>query len=415
MTAPKPRAWIPPAGLIAGHLAYGLSWLIVASTGLTGALSLGVELAWVHLVALGWITTIALAILIHVIPGFTAAKWIHENLGRAAIPVFAVGALLLSAAFGLNSASLLPIAGSVTTAALAVYLFAALQTLARPGAEQQERAVAGALALTLVILGLTAALGYAFTLALSRGLFPGVLRLAPAHAILGIVGWLTILATGVSTRTFRPIFGTKSRVVLAHVFVSGALAAGTVSAALAVALRSTVLLDFSFAAIAAGTLGYVADGLDIACRATIEHRPPQAFAIASLLWLVVALGLIAAARLGVPAVPIAIFVALAGWIGQLVNAHLHHIGIRVLATLVLGDDDETRPHELLDARLSWLTFASAQLAVLLGAAGLAAAHTGILGFAGFFGFTAFIALSVNVFVARGTALRRRTFGSPSTS
>jgi hypothetical protein len=410
----KSRPWIPPAGLLAGHFVYGLSWLLAASTALTGTLGLGVELAWVHLVALGWITTIALAILVHVVPGFTDAKWVHERLARAAIPVFAAGALLLSAALGLNSSSLLPLAGSITTAALAAYLFAALQTLARPGPERQGRAVAGALALTLAILALTAALGYAFTLALGRGLFPDVLRLAPAHAILGIVGWLTILVTGVSTRTFRPIFGAKSRIVFAHIIVGAALATGTVVAALGVTLRSGVLLDLGFSAIAAGALAYVADGLDIARRATIAHRPPQAFAIASMLWLVAALGFVVAARFGAPALPVAVFIALAGWVGQMVNAHVHHIGIRVLATLVLGDDDETRPQELLDARLSWSTFATAQLAVLLGALGLASMRTEILGFAGLFGFAAFLTLSANIVVARETALRRRPVGSTPT-
>ncbi|MGD0475440.1 MAG: hypothetical protein ABSB70_19810 [Candidatus Velthaea sp.] len=94
MIAPRPRAWIPPAGLIAGHGAYGLSWLLLAGTGFGHALNFGIEHAWIQLVALGWITTIALAILIHVIPGFTDARWVHERLGRLAIPVFAFGALL---------------------------------------------------------------------------------------------------------------------------------------------------------------------------------------------------------------------------------------------------------------------------------------------------------------------------------
>jgi hypothetical protein len=411
--SPQPRAWIPPTGLIAGHIAYGLSWLMLAGTALTGSLNLGLELAWVHLVALGWITTIALAILMHVIPGFTDAVWVNENSGRAAIPVFALGALLLTAALGLNSQPLLLVAGTITTAALAVYLFAALRTLAQPGSERQERAVAGALAMTLVLLALTAGLGYAFTLALSRGLFAGVLRLAPAHAVLGLVGWLTILATGVSTRTFRPIFGAKSRVVAVHIVVGAALAAGTVAAALAIALRSSSGLDLGLSVIGAGALAYVLDGFDIARRATIEHRPPQAFAIAAMLWLSAAVGLVAAARFGAPALPVAIFVMLAGWMGQMVNAHLHHIGIRLLATLVLGDDDETRPNQLLDARLSWFTFATAQLAVLLGATGLAAIRTDVLGLAALAGLAAFLGLSANVFIARGAALRRRTLGSPS--
>jgi hypothetical protein len=412
VTAPKPPPWIPPAGLIAGHIAYGLSWLVLASAAFQGSLSLGLELAWVHLVALGWITTIALAILIHVIPGFTDAEWANEGLARGSIPVFALGAAVLTIGLALGSPALLPLGGSVTIAALAAYLFAALRTLARTGAERQERAIAAALGLTLIVLGVTAALGYAFTFALGPGLFVDLLRLAPAHALLGIVGWLTILATGVSTRTLRPIAGSKSRVVTAHVAIGGALTAGSLAGALAIALQSGVMLDFSLFAIGAGALGYVLDGLDILRRATVPHRPPQAFVAAALFWLLVAVALVAAARFGAAVMPVAIFVALAGWVGQMVNAHLHHIGIRLLATVLLGDEDETRPERLLEPRLSWLTFATAQLAVALGAIGLATLRTDLLGFAGLAGGVAFLGQSANALFARGTALRLRAFGAP---
>jgi hypothetical protein len=54
---------------------------------------------------------------------------------------------------------------------------------------------------------------------------------------------------------------------------------------------------------------------------------------------------------------------LAGWLGQMVNAHLHHLGVRVVATYIIGEDDETRPWVLLEHRLSWLAFVTAQFAV----------------------------------------------------
>lgn len=410
MRPKTPRAWIPPAGLVAGHLAYGLSWIVLASAAWQGSPSFGLELAWVHLVALGWITTVALAVLIHVIPGFTDARWANEGLARGSIPYFAFGVALLTLGFYLNSQALIPIGGTLVCAALAVYLFAALRTLARAGIERQERAIAAALGLTLIVLGVTAALGYAFTFALGPGYFIGMLRLAPAHAVLGIVGWLTILATGVSTRTFRPIFGAKSRFVVAHIAVGGALTIGSLAAALAIALQSGPLLDLSLVAIGAGALCYVLDAFDILRRATVAHRPPQAFVAASLSWLLVAVGFVAAARFGAATMPVAIFVALAGWVGQMVNAHLHHIGIRLVATLVLGDEDETRPQELLEARLSGMTFGAAQVAVFAGAAGTATQHAGLLGVAGTAGLVAFLGFGANVLFARGAALRLRTMG-----
>ncbi len=406
----KARPWIPPVGLIAGHLAYGASWLVLASAAFQGSLAFGLELAWIHLVALGWITTIALAILIHVIPGFTDAAWRHERLARASIPVFAIGAALLTIGFAADSRALLPLGGSIVSAALAAYLFAALATLARAGPERRERAIASALALTLLVLGVTAALGYAFTFALGPGLFIGLLRLAPAHAILGIAGWLTILTTGVSTRTFRPIFRAKTRAPLAHVAIGFALTAGSIAAALAIVLQSGSWLDLSLLAIGAGALAYALDAFDIALRATNPHRAPQAFVVAGLVWLLAAVALVGAGRFGAATLPVAIFVALAGWIGQMVNAHLHHLGIRLVATLVLGEDDETRPQHLLEPRLTWLTFATAQFAVLLGALGLALTRTDLLGFAGAAGCIAFLAFGGNVLFARNAAFRRRALG-----
>ncbi len=411
MRASKARLWIPPAGLVAGFLAYGLSWLILASAALRGSLSFGLELAWVHVVALGWITTIALAILIHVIRAFADVQWVHEALARASIPVFALGAAVLAAGFAFDSPAVLPLGGSIVSIAFAAYAFAALRTLARAGPQRRERAIAAALALTLIVLGVTAGLGYAFTFALGPGLFIALLRLAPAHALLGIAGWLTILTTGVSTRTFRPIFRAKSRFVLAHVAIGGLLLAGSISGALAIALESGSWLDLSLLAIGTGALAYVLDGFDIARRAVNPHRPPQAFVAAALAWLLVSLALVAAGRFGAATMPAAIFVALAGWVGQMVNAHLHHIGIRVLATMVLGEDDETRPQALLEPRLSWLTFVTAQLAVLLGAIGVATARTDLLGVAGLAGFAAFLILGANALFARGAARRLLLLGA----
>ncbi|HYL27477.1 MAG TPA: hypothetical protein VEW74_06545, partial [Candidatus Nitrosotalea sp.] len=65
-----------------------------------------------------------------------------------------------------------------------------------------------------------------------------------------------------------------------------------------------------------------------------------------------------------------VFVMLAGWVGQFVNAHVFHIGVRLIATIYRGDDDETRPQELLDPRWSWCVFIAFQIAVAAIAAGL---------------------------------------------
>ena len=58
----RERAWIPPWSLLAAQLSHGISWalLLLAPPGL----------AWVHLVALGFLSLPALGILVHVLKGF---------------------------------------------------------------------------------------------------------------------------------------------------------------------------------------------------------------------------------------------------------------------------------------------------------------------------------------------------------
>jgi hypothetical protein len=59
-----------------------------------------------------------------------------------------------------------------------------------------------------------------------------------------------------------------------------------------------------------------------------------------------------------------------GWVAHMVDAHIFHIGVRLVSTIYRGDDDETRPIELLDPRLAWLSFLLFQFAVAAITAGL---------------------------------------------
>jgi hypothetical protein len=98
---------------------------------------------------------------------------------------------------------------------------------------------------------------------------------------------------------------------------------------------------------------------------------------------------------------------LAGWLGQMVNAHLHHLGVRVVATYIIGEDDETRPLVLLEHRLSWLAFATAQLAVgsvALRSEGAPASFAWLGGGAGLVAVSA-MALNAVVVVRRARRLR----------
>jgi hypothetical protein len=399
--------WIPPGGLLAGHAAHGSSWILLLYIAVSQSASPWAPLAWLHLVALGWLTLIALAVLVHVIPGFTGIEWRWEVVARCSLGVYGAGVAMLVVAFLSGMPLLFPIAGGIIAVAVSAYLVPAFATLlGYRQLETRERAIARALFLTLVMFAATVALGFALALALGTGVMARVLTSGPAvHATLGIVGWLTILITGVSARTIFPITRARSRWRLAHVAVGALLLTGTIVLAAGLALWNALALA-GLTCIGVAVAVYAADILDIVRRASNPHRAPQAFVVFSILWLVVAF-VLAAAAIGAGRseyVAAMLYLALVGWAGQMLNGHLHHIGVRVLATMVRGDEDETRPIELLSAPLSWLAFASLQAAVGVGAVALVARSHPWLAAAAISGFCGFVAMSANVAVARRKAL-----------
>ena len=102
------------------------------------------------------------------------------------------------------------------------------------------------------------------------------------------------------------------------------------------------------------------------------------------------------------------FVVLAGWIGQMINAHIYHIGVRVLLTIYRGEDDESRPQSVLDGRLSWGSFAAFQFAIASAAAGLLAHSTALVGVGATLGFIGWLAAIGNLAGARTRAMRPAT-------
>jgi len=306
--------WIPRDTLIAANAFSGVSW--IALLALTGY---GVEpgslpsLAYVHIVALGWLSLTALSVLIHVTPAFLGVVWRLEPLARFALRGFAIAVAVL---------------------------------------------VAG--------------LGTLFGLALNGRVNPGILRsLPPAHALLGIAGWLTLLVFGVSTRTMRAINAVGSRWPASHIIASSMVLLGAATFALGAILSAPWLFACAGAALTLGVMLYTANLVDILRRNAVPNRIPQAFVAAALVWLLCALGFGLGVMTGRPWGAAFVYVALVGWLGQMINAHVFHIGIRLLITSVRGDEDETRPWTILNQPLAggvWIAF---QIAVALGSFGLA--------------------------------------------
>jgi hypothetical protein len=407
--------WIPPIALGAGQLAHGASWMLLFILAVAQPFALGLPaLAWLHLVALGWLTLTALAVLVHVIPGFTDAEWKGQSIARGALFVYAVGVIALVTAFWKTSIAALPWAGALVAVALLGYLIPALQTLAAAFAGPRiEAAIARALTITLSALLVTVAVGVALAFALA-GRAPVTLLAGgpPVHASFGLIGWLTILIMGVSARTIRPISGARSRFRWAHV-AAGALELGGVFLILAGVLFGTAsIIWLGLIAIFAGAIVYVADITDILRRATVTHRPPQAFLAAGLLWLILGLTLAIVTLAGKPWGAATAYVVLIGWVGQLVNAHIHHIGVRLIATIARGDDDETQPGELLTAQLSWTSFALFQVAVAAGAIAIVAELPQLLGAAALTGFAGWLTMAANIARAANRARRLTAVGRP---
>jgi hypothetical protein len=395
--------WVPPLPLVAGLAFQAAAWVIVILY--AAHPSPGLAFAWVHAVALGWVTIVALAILIHVVPAFTDLAWRGERLARDAVMLALFGAVALVVSFAADATRALAIAGGVVFVAIGAYVAAALRTLAQRAEDETSAAIAGALRLTLGALALTVLLGAMLAGAYASG-NGALLSAAPAHAILGIGAWLSVLVNGVSARTFRPMLGARSRLTAVHIVSGTSLFVGSLVAAVGV-VTSVALARVGIVIVALGALCYAIDAFDILRRATTPHPPVRGFVASSVIWLLVAAAALVGAAWGAPVAAVAVVAALAGWIGQMVNAHLHHIGVRVAITLLRGEEDETRPWEVLDRRLSWAAFAFGQLAVLATVVGIATGNAATLAAAGGCGLVAIGAMAANA-----VTLRRRASTLP---
>lgn len=371
---PARKHWIPPLGLAFGQLCHGLSWVLALAIALDpySQRAASAQIAWIHLVALGWLTTTALSILLHAIPAFLEVRWRAESAARASLAVFALGVAAFVAAFLAAPRGIFGIAISIV-AALSVYLATAWRTLAQAfrSPDRIDRAVARAFAVTLGMLALAALLGVA-----SASLFtsftppPWFVRLPPAHAAIALFGWLTLLIYGVSARTLRPLTGNRSRRPVLHVISGTATLIGALLLAVGSALGVAAIAWSGAGLIAIGAAAYVVDVAAVLHGSTVTYRVPQAFVASALIWLVVALALGGCILAGLPFGEAFAFAMLAGWAGQMVNGHIFHIGVRLIATIYRGDEDETPPGQLLGPRLPWAAFASMQCAVAAILAGL---------------------------------------------
>ena len=402
------RHWIPPLGLAFGQLSHGLSWILALWIATRAGIAFvsPAEIAWIHLVALGWLTMTALSILLHAIPAFVEVRWRYEGVARTALYLFALSVATFVAAF-LWSPRTIFISAIVLGVALTIYLTTAWSTLAPAfrSPERIDRAVARAFAITLLMLFLAMLLGMASASIFSASNVPAwITHLPPAHAGIALFGWLTLLVYGVSARTLRPITGNRSKRPLLHVISGSATLLGALLLASGLAATIAWLTWIGASFIAVGATAYVVDVGAILSGATVTYRPPQYFISAGVVWLIVALAFGAGTLSGQPWHAAFVFVMLAGWAGQMVNGHIFHIGVRLIATIYRGDEDETEPSELLDPLRPWLAFATMQLAITFVAIGLLSANAIVAAGGAALGFIGWLFVISSLASARRRAL-----------
>lgn len=399
------RHWIPPAALVYAHLAHGFSWVLLLWAAWSANTSHGyVGFAWIHTVALAWITMAAFAVLIHAMPNFVDVEWRGESIARWSLAAFGVGAALMIYGF-LANPRMIGGGGDLLFAAILVYLATAFWTLSvAMRGERVQRAVARAFSGTFFFLLATAVIGYGLAGMLAGRGVMWAASLPAAHATLGTLGWLSLLIFGVSMRTLRPISGAETRFRWMHIVVGSFTLLGVPLLAAGLAIHNGVFAWAGAALFAIAALGYAFDVFDILRRAQVPHRPPQAFVAAGVLWFLAALAIGGCTLAGGnPWQNAYVFALLAGWIGQMVLAHFHHIGVRLIATMYRGEEDETRPQELLEPRLSWFTFGAFQIAIALAVIGLLGDHFGLIARGAIFGIGGWIAMTANILAARARA------------
>src|SRR5690554_3797532 len=238
------------------------------------AIDAGETLIVVHLVAIGWLSLLMAGALFQFVPVLVARPLRGEVLSPVALALLLAGLLALLAGFagmaGLVSMppEVMALGGMLLLAGFAAMIVSLALTLwsARPLALPARVVVAG-----LCALAVTVGLGESFALVLS-GLVGGEAALSlllngvPLHALLGLGGWLSFTAMGVSYRLLAMFMlapeteRLSSRIVLATGVLSLLLVAAAIPFAMAAGFGVPGLL---LAAAVAGLAALIIYGSDV--------------------------------------------------------------------------------------------------------------------------------------------------------
>jgi hypothetical protein len=371
---------MPGASLSRWTLAYfaaALLCLLAAEALMAGgfgfpvaAIEAGETLIVVHLVAIGWLSLLMAGALFQFVPVLVARPLRGEVLSPIALALLLAGLAALLAGFadmagivGLPPA-LLPLGGTLLLAGFTAMIVSLGQTLwsARPLALPAWLVVAGLCALVL-----TVGLGESFALILS-GLVGGEAALSlllhgiPLHALLGLGGWLTLTAMGVSYRLLAMFMlaPETERASTRIVFAAGILSLLLIAAAIPFAMAASLgVMGLLLAAGVAGLVALALYGNDVLVlyrqrkRRNIELNARAAIgAFAALLGAAIMLVVLLASGQLAEKVGALAYLFAFGWLGGLGLAMLYKI-VAFLTWLecfapVMGKRPTPRVQDLVD-------------------------------------------------------------------
>jgi hypothetical protein len=290
-------------------------------------LGLPAALAVTHLLTLGWVTMTIMGASYQLMPVVLQVRLYSERLAHVAFWHFAPGVALLVCGFWLFQTALIVVGGAAVFAGLVMYAWNVAATLRRVetwGLQGAFFAVATVYLIGVGGMGLTLAVNFIWPL-----LGPALMAHLIFHVVLGLFGWITILAMGVAYK-LGPMFALShgrgdgfGRVVLG-------LSGGGLALLLAVLSFWPARAAVSAAALVAlsGVLLFLWDQW----RYLRERSRPRLdlglrFMAVSFVYLGVAavLGWLEAAG-WVPVPPaVPIVLALLGWAGNLITGQLYKI------------------------------------------------------------------------------------------
>lgn len=309
----------------------------------SAAIGAPVTLIIVHMVVIGWLSLALTGALFQFIPVLVAKPLLSDNLALPALVLIGGGLIVLLFGFFalehpvLSGHHCLAIGGGLLVLGFLLAIFVLARTLLSGRPLTLPACFAGAGLASLLV---TISLGFVFSVTLSGLVFTEwgaalLTHAVPVHAFIGLAGWLSFTAMGVSYRLLSMFMlaPEQKRKSSVFVFIAGA---GLLALAVFAGIYGAIVEPFGPGFLIACVLGGVAVlavyGYDVAAlfrrrrRVTLELNSQAAAIALSAFGLSAAVlaGLMAAGRfdtIGIATVYLFVF----GWLSGLVLSQLYKI------------------------------------------------------------------------------------------